>query len=236
MLFTSESVSAGHPDKMADLISDSILDEILTQDPFGRVAVETLLSSSGITLAGEITSKARINFENMARQAIKAIDPEYEAQASFANHIVEQSPDIAEGIADGGAGDQGMMFGYSTNETPERLPLPIALANRIIRRLDDVRDELTYLLADAKAQVTVDYSTPKPEVSTVILSTRHEEGVSLSALESQMFHRVITPAVGEYFGHDTVIHVNPAGDFVLGGPLADTGLTGRKIIVDTYGG
>ena len=233
-LFTSESVSAGHPDKMADLISDSILDEILAQDPSGRVAVETLLSSSGITLAGEVTTKARINFENTARQAIKAIDPEYEARASFANHIVEQSPDIAEGIADGGAGDQGLMFGYSTNETPERLPLPIALAHRIIRRLDSV--DLAYLKADAKTQVTIDYSGDKPSIDTLVVSVRHREGTCLNTLRKAIWQHVILPEVGDYIDDNMILHVNPAGTFVLGGPLADAGLTGRKIIVDTYGG
>jgi len=233
-LFTSESVSAGHPDKMADLISDRILDEILAQDPNGRVAVETLLSSSGITLAGEVTTKAHIDFENTARQAIKAIDPEYEAEASFANHIVEQSPDIAEGIADGGAGDQGLMFGYSTDETPERLPLPIALAHRIIRRLDSV--DLAYLKADAKTQVTIDYSGDKPSIDTLIVSVRHREGTCLNTLRMAIWQYVILPEVGDYIDDNTILHVNPAGSFVLGGPLADAGLTGRKIIVDTYGG
>src|SRR5690625_3374453 len=239
MLFTSESVSAGHPDKLADLISDSILDAVLAQDPNARVACETLLSAEGITLAGEITTSACINYEETARQAIKAIDPEYEAQATFANHIVEQSPDIASGIADGGAGDQGLMFGYSTNQTSERLPLPIALANRLIRRLDAIKnDTLTYLKADAKSQVTVAYDEDgKPShVDTVVISTRHVEGTSLETLRFDVLNYVIKPVLGDLYDDSTTVHINPAGSFVLGGPLADAGLTGRKIIVDTYGG
>lgn len=235
MLFTSESVSSGHPDKMADLVSDSILDAILSQDPNARVACETLLSAKGITLAGEITSDAIVDYEAVARRAIREIDPEYDSQATFESQIVEQSPDIAEGIADGGAGDQGLMFGYATNETPERLPLPIALAHRIIRRLEDVN--IPYLKADAKTQVTVDYSGDKPRVDTVVLSARHVDGVDINCLRDDLTEYVIRPVIQEYLhGNNVVAHINPAGDFILGGPLADSGLTGRKIIVDTYGG
>lgn len=233
-LFTSESVSAGHPDKMADLISDSILDEYLAQDPNARVACETLLSAKGITLAGEITSSAIVNHEDVARKVIRNIDPEYEAKALFTDHIVGQSPEIAAGVDTGGAGDQGLMFGYSTNETPERLPLPIALAHRIIRRLESVN--IPYLKADAKTQVTVDYSGDKPRVDTVVLSVRHDADVHLNDLRDDVMTNVILPEVGEYCDAETIFHINPAGSFVLGGPLADSGLTGRKIIVDTYGG
>lgn len=239
MLFTSESVSAGHPDKMADLVSDSILDAVLAQDPNARVACETLLSANGITLAGEITTSADIDYEAVARRVIGEINPEYVAQASFTNHIVSQSPDIASGIADGGAGDQGLMFGYSTNQTSERLPLPIALANRLIRRLDAIKnDTLTYLKADAKSQVTVAYDEDgKPSrVDTVVISTRHDEGTSLETLRFDVLNYVIKPALGDLYDDSTTVHINPAGSFVLGGPLADAGLTGRKIIVDTYGG
>lgn len=239
MLFTSESVSAGHPDKMADLVSDSILDAVLSQDPNARVACETLLSAKGIILAGEITTSADIDYEAVARRVISELDPEYEAQASFTNHIVSQSPDIAEGIADGGAGDQGLMFGYSTDETPERLPLPIALANKLIRRLGAIRnDTLTYLKADAKSQVTVAYDdNGKPShVDTVVISTRHDEGTSLETLRFDVLNYVIKPILGDLYNDSTTVHINPAGSFVLGGPLADAGLTGRKIIVDTYGG
>src|SRR5699024_8621519 len=234
MLFTSESVSAGHPDKMADLVSDSILDAVLTQDPNARVACETLLSAKGITLAGEITAAAKVDYEAVARRVISEIDPGYEAQASFANHIVSQSPDIAAGIADGGAGDQGMMFGYATNETDEYMPLPITVANRIIRRLESVN--IPYLKADAKSQVTVDYSGDKPRVDTVVLSTRHDAGIDLADLHTDVLLEVIVPELVGYVDGDSIAHINPAGKFVLGGPLADTGLTGRKIIVDTYGG
>jgi|SRR5690625_1574841 len=234
MFFTSESVSSGHPDKMADLVSDSILDAILSQDPNARVACETLLSAKGITLAGEITSDAIVDYEAVARRVIREIDPEYESQATFESQIVEQSPDIAEGIADGGAGDQGLMFGYATNETPERLPLPIALSHRIIRRLESVN--IPYLMADAKTQVTVDYSGDKPRVDTVVLSVRHEEGIDLADLHGDVLTEVLAPELLGFVDGDTLAHINPAGEFVLGGPLADSGLTGRKIIVDTYGG
>lgn len=234
MIFTSESVSVGHPDKMADLVSDSILDAVLTQDPNARVACETLLSAKGIALAGEISANAKVDYEAIARRAISEIDPEYEAQASFTNHIVSQSPDIAEGVADGGAGDQGMMFGYATSETDEFMPLPIALAHRIIRRLDSVN--IPYLKADAKTQVTVDYSGDKPRVDTVVLSARHNAGIDLADLYIDLLTEVLAPELHGYVDGDTVAHINPAGKFVLGGPLADAGLTGRKIIVDTYGG
>src|SRR5690625_1362441 len=191
MLFTSESVSAGHPDKMADLVSDSILDAVLAQDRNARVVSETLLSAKGITLAGEITADVNIDYEAVARRVISEIDPEYEAQASFTNHIVSQSPDIAAGIADGGAGDQGMMFGYATNETDELMPLPIALAHRIIRRLESV--DIPYLKADAKTQVTVDYSGDKPRVDTVVLSTRHDAGIDLADLHADVLLEVLSP-------------------------------------------
>jgi len=219
---------------MADLISDSILDEYLAQDPNARVACETLLSAKGITLAGEITSTAAVNHEVVARKVIRNIDPEYEAQASFSDHTVGQSPDIAAGVDTGGAGDQGLMFGYSTNETPERLPLPIALSHRIIRRLESVN--IPYLMADAKTQVTVDYSGDKPRVDAVVLSVRHDTDVHLNYLRDDVMTNAILPEVEDYCDAGTVFHINPAGEFVLGGPLADSGLTGRKIIVDTYGG
>lgn len=233
-LFTSESVSAGHPDKMADLVSDSVLDAVLTQDPYGRVACETLLTARGVVLAGEVSTSASIDYEDVARTVIRRIDPEYEAQASFTNHIVTQSSEIANGVDVGGAGDQGLMFGYSTNETPERLPLPIALSHRIIRRLESVN--IPYLMADAKTQVTVEYSGVKPRVDTVILSVRHDAGVHLNDLRDDVMTNAILPEVEDYCDAGTVFHINPAGEFVLGGPLADSGLTGRKIIVDTYGG
>lgn len=236
-LFTSESVSAGHPDKLADFVSDSVLDAVLTQDPNGRVACETILTAQGIVLAGEITTSATIDYEDVARTAIRRIDPSYEEQASFTDHITEQSPDIARGVDMGGAGDQGMMFGYSTNQTPERLPLPIALAHRLIRKLDEVREATPYLLADAKSQVSVEYEGSTPtRVDSVVISTRHLPTVVLSALRAHITECVIKPVLGNLYDDSTKVHVNPAGSFVLGGALADAGLTGRKIIVDTYGG
>lgn len=238
-LFTSESVSSGHPDKMADIVSDTILDEVLTRDPKGRVAVETLLSAKGITIAGEVTTTAKVDYENVVRDILRGIDGEYEKQATFTNHIVEQSVEIANSVDNGGAGDQGMMFGYSTNETPEKLPLPIAIAHRIIRKLDSVRGELDYLLADAKSQVTVAYDGNDIPlyVETVIISTRHNYNYGFADISSDLLEKVIKPSLGVYYDiGKTKILINPAGNFTIGGPLADTGLTGRKIIVDTYGG
>src|SRR5699024_8486809 len=236
-LFTSESVSAGHPDKMADLVSDSVLDAVLTQDPYGRVACETLLTAKGIVLAGEVSTSASIDYEDVARTAIRRIDPEYEAQATLTNHIVTQSAEIANGVDIGGAGDQGLMFGYATNETPERMPLPIALANRLIRRLDDITTRNSLLLADAKSQVTVEYDGDMPKrVDTVVISVRHREELALEAVRCEVTERVIKPVLGDLLDDNTEVYVNPAGTFTLGGPLADSGLTGRKIIVDTYGG
>ena len=235
--FTSESVSEGHPDKMADLISDSILDAVLVQDADGRVACETLLTSKGVILAGEIATKADVNYAEIAFDVLNHIDPDYANQSIIINHITQQSPDIAAGIANGGAGDQGLMFGYSTNQTSERLPLPIALSNRLIRRLSEYRKYTPYLLADAKTQVTVEYIEKKPiRIDTVVLSTRHTENVQLDILREDVLENVIKPELNGLIDENTRVLINPAGRFVLGGPLADAGLTGRKIIVDTYGG
>lgn len=238
MLFTSESVSEGHPDKMADLISDTVLDAALAQDPSARVACETFLTAGEIIIGGEITTTAEIDYEKTVRQAIREIDPEYEAQAKLRNNLVEQSPDIAAGIAGGGAGDQGLMFGYSTTETPERLPLPIALAHRLIRRYEAIYPHTDVLKADAKSQVTVDYSGDKPRLDTVLMSVRHSADIDLDYIWAVVETFVIRPELYEYIDENKPprILVNPAGNFVLGGPLADSGLTGRKIIVDTYGG
>lgn len=237
-LFTSESVSAGHPDKMADLISDSILDAVLTKDPQARVACEVLLSARAITLAGEITTSADVDYVDIAYDTAKAIDAPYIENVVINNYIVKQSPDIADGIADGGAGDQGLMFGYSTSQTPERLPLPIALSHRLIRRLDEVRAVIApYLLADAKSQVTVEYDDGTPKrVDTVVISSRHTDAADLDVLRADILAHVIKPVLGDLYDVGTKIYVNPAGRFVEGGPQADAGLTGRKIIVDTYGG
>src|SRR5699024_4738494 len=233
-LFTSESVSAGHPDKMADLVSDSVLDAVLTQDPYGRVACETLLTAKGIVLAGEVSTSASIDYEDVARTSIRRIDPEYEAQATFTNHIVTQSAEIANGVDIGGAGDQGMMFGYATNETPSFMPKPIAIANEIIAELDALRAVDDRFLADAKSQVTV---ADNGRVHAVVVSTRHTESITLADVR-RIVKRAVNNVLERYGSSvkDVELYVNPAGRFTLGGPLADAGLTGRKIIVDTYGG
>ena len=233
-LFTSESVSAGHPDKMADLVSDSVLDAVLTQDPYGRVACETLLTARGVVLAGEVSTSASIDYEDVARTVIRRIDPEYEAQASFTNHIVTQSSEIANGVDVGGAGDQGLMFGYATNETSSYMPKPITIANEIIAELDALRAVDERFLADAKSQVTV---ADDGRIHAVVISTRHVETISLT--EVREIVKSVVDSVLERYGSsvkDVELYVNPAGSFTLGGPLADAGLTGRKIIVDTYGG
>ena len=222
MLFTSESVSAGHPDKMADIISDSILDAYLTQDPNARVACETLLSAKGITLAGGVTSTATVDHEEVARKVIRNIEPEYEAQAIYADHIIGQSPNIAAGVDTGGAGDQGMMFGYATNETGALMPLPITVANDIIRALDVVRLQEPRLLADAKSQVTINN---RGEITDVVVSTRHTVDISLDEVR-RLVGDMLDDVLGVYRKNiirDVNYFINPAGKFVLGGPLADAG-------------
>lgn len=233
-LFTSESVSAGHPDKMADLVSDSVLDAVLAADPYGRVACETMLTAKGIVLAGEISTRANIDYEAVARRAIRRIDPLYEEQASFTDHIVEQSPEIAQGVDLGGAGDQGTMFGYATNETPTYMPKPVAIANEIILALDMLQAHDERFLADAKSQVTVD---DNGNIRAVVVSTRHTPSITLADVRCIIKH-VVVDILKRYDTSvsDIDLYVNPAGEFTLGGPMADTGLTGRKIIVDTYGG
>ena len=260
MYFTSESVTEGHPDKMADQISDSILDAILEKDPQGRVACETLVTTGQVHVVGEISTKCYVDIPKIIRQTVRDIGytrAKYGFDAETCGILVsldEQSPDIAQGVnraleaREGkmdeaeavGAGDQGMMFGYATNETPEFMPLPIALAHRLARRLAEVRKNgtLPYLRPDGKTQVTVVYEDGKPVgVDTIVISTQHDEDIALDTIRKDLIEQVIRAVVpAELLSERTKIFVNPTGKFVIGGPQGDSGLTGRKIIVDTYGG
>jgi S-adenosylmethionine synthetase len=252
-LFTSESVSEGHPDKVADQISDAVLDAILAQDPRGRVACETLVSTGLVVISGEITTNADINYMDIARNTVKRIgydDSEigfdYKSCAVL-TAINRQSSDIAQGVNEGegldldqGAGDQGLMFGYATNETPSLMPFPIYYAHRIMQRQAEVRKDgrLPWLRPDAKSQLTVKYVDGKPvAIDTVVVSTQHHPDISHSALTEAVIEEVIKPVLPkELLGDNTRYLINPTGRFVIGGPNGDCGLTGRKIIVDTYGG
>ncbi len=244
--FTSESVTEGHPDKLADLISDSILDECLKQDENSRVAVETFDSANTITIAGQITTTAKFDIENLVRNIVKEIgydnenlDMDYRT-CKINVDITKQSPDIAMGVDTGGAGDQGIMFGYASNETENYMPYAINMAHKLAKRLADVRKEgiITYLRPDGKVQVTVEYEDDKPKrIETILISTQHKEEVAQETIKQDIIKHVINEIVpADMIDDKTNIYVNPTGKFVIGGPLGDTGLTGRKIIVDTYGG
>jgi S-adenosylmethionine synthetase len=246
-LFTSESVTEGHPDKIADQISDAVLDECLKQDPYSRVACETLTATGLVVIAGEITTKAYVDLQTLVRGVIASIGYDNALYGFDSNtcavisSINKQSGDIAMGVDTGGAGDQGMMFGYATNETPELMPAPISLAHKLTQRLSDVRRNgtLPYLRPDGKSQVTVEYNEQfKPvRVDAVVVSTQHAETVTNEELRADILKHVIQAVIPDtLLDADTKYHINPTGRFVIGGPMGDTGLTGRKIIVDSYGG
>ncbi|MBI5597081.1 MAG: methionine adenosyltransferase [Elusimicrobia bacterium] len=251
--FTSESVTEGHPDKVCDQISDGVLDSIFAQDPMARVACETFISRGLVIVGGEITTKSYVDVDKLVRKVVNEIGynhPKFgfsHELCAVMNTIGTQSPDIAQGVDTGGAGDQGMMFGYACRETPELMPLPIMLAHRLARRLSEVRKKgiLPYLGPDGKSQVTVEYLDGRPlRVDTVVLSTQHTEEILDKTGEQitekarkELIDTIIRPVLGKrLLDEKTIIHVNPTGKFVVGGPVSDTGVTGRKIIVDTYGG
>ena len=249
-LFTSESVTEGHPDKVCDKVSDAILDEFLKGDPDSRVAVETMTTTDFVGIAGEVTSKAKFDIEQLIRKTITEIgynDPELKFDSDSCDVMIKldtQSPDISQGVTaaenkEQGAGDQGLMFGYATNETEELMPLPILMAHKLTKKLTDVRKngELTWVRPDGKSQVSVRYEDDKPkQLEAIVISTQHSPDISHDEITKQIIEHVIKPVCGQLWTDDIKIHVNPTGNFVIGGPHGDAGLTGRKIIVDTYGG
>lgn len=244
-LFTSESVTEGHPDKVADQISDAVLDALIAQDPKSRVACEVLVTTGLVLLAGEITTNGYADIPGIARQTIKEIGYDdasygfdYKA-CSVLTAIDEQSPDIAMGVDTGGAGDQGMMFGFAVNETPELMPMPIMMAHKLVLKLAEVRRAkgLSYLRPDGKSQVTVEYENGKPKrIHTVVVSTQHGPEAAHDRIKADVIEQIIRPVCGNLIDDKTIYHINPTGKFIIGGPPGDSGLTGRKIIVDTYGG
>ena len=245
-LFTSESVTEGHPDKIADQISDAVLDEVMRQDPKGRVACETLVTTGLVVVAGEITTSAHVNYDEIARETVRQVGYD-NAKYGFDSDtcavvctVKRQSPDIAMGVDTGGAGDQGLMFGFACDETEELMPMPIQLAHRLTQRLSEVRKngKTSFFRPDGKSQVTVEYRDGKPaRVDCVVISTQHSDGVATDTLRSAVVEQVIQPIVPAHMlDSRTKFHINPTGRFVIGGPMGDAGLTGRKIIVDSYGG
>ena len=245
ILFTSESVTEGHPDKICDQISDAILDACLEQDPFSRVACEWLITTNKLIIAGEITTQAQVNYEAIARKVI--CDIGYDSEEKFFDGkscevevlIHTQSPDIAMGVDTWGAGDQGIMFGYATNETDSFLPMPIDLAHKLAFQLSKVRKNwvLPFLRPDGKTQVSVEYENGKAKrIATIVVSTQHSKDITQEELHQAIKKEVIAPIVGDLVVEQTVVHINPTGNFYIGGPVGDCGLTGRKIIVDSYGG
>ncbi|HXF26850.1 MAG TPA: methionine adenosyltransferase [Bryobacteraceae bacterium] len=245
-IFTSESVTEGHPDKMADQISDAVLDEVLKDDPYGRVACEVLVTTGICVISGEITTNTYVDVPKLAREVISDIGYSdanfgYDCKTcGILNMIQSQSPDIAMGVDTGGAGDQGLMFGYACDETPELMPLPIMLAHKLVRKLSEVRRAggVDFLRPDGKSQVSVEYQNGRPKrIDSVVISTQHHDTVSIEELRKQVKKHVIDPVIpSNMVDSSTKYHINPTGRFVIGGPHGDTGLTGRKIIVDTYGG
>ncbi len=245
-LFTSESVTEGHPDKIADQISDAVLDEVMRQDPKGRVACETLVTTGLVVVSGEITTTAHIDYDELIRRTVEQVGYDNalygfdSTTCAVMCTIKRQSPDIAMGVDTGGAGDQGLMFGYACNETEELMPMPIQLAHRLTQRLSEIRKskKVDFLRPDGKSQVTVEYRDGKPvRVDCVVISTQHSDTVPNEDLRNAIMEHVIKPIIPAHMlDAKTKFHINPTGRFVIGGPMGDAGLTGRKIIVDTYGG